>query len=225
MCFITLLAVTLFTSLGLWQFDRAEHKQLIENKYQARLQSDYKLFKPVNNWSEIEYQKVELRGHYLVDKTLLLDNQLENGRAGYHVITPFKLIEGGLVLIDRGWVAVGESRQVLPEIAPVANVNSVRGIITLPGDDIYRLGEVSIGEHWPQLIPFVDINALQSTFAHDLLPILVWLGAEQEGAYIRDWQPVWLKPEKSRAYAWQWFAFAMIALLLFLILNLRKLDD
>ena len=225
MCLITLLAVSLFVSLGLWQFERASFKESIELKYQARLDAGYVLFETVDDWTAIEYQKVELRGRYLEGNTLLLDNQIENGRAGYHVITPFELTSGDLVLINRGWVAAGNSRQVLPGILPVANTNLARGIVTIPGNDVFRLGDVLIGEQWPQLIPFVDISAMQSAFDNQLLPVLIWLGAEQEGVYQRNWQPVWLKPEKSRAYAWQWIAFAVIALLLFFILNLRKLDD
>jgi len=225
MSLITIAGVFLFVSLGLWQFERAEYKQSIESKYKARLQADYTVFKPVDNWFDIEYQKVMLQGAYLEDKTLLLDNQLDSGRAGYHVITPFELPGGELVLVNRGWVAVGSSRQLLPTIASPVDANTVRGIVTLPGDDIYRLGEVSIGEQWPQLIPFVDINALQPAFDNRLFPILIWLGSDQDGIYLRDWQPVWLKPEKSRAYAWQWIAFALVALLLFFILNLRKFND
>ena len=87
------------------------------------------------------------------------------------------------------------------------------------------MGGISLGDEWPQVIPFIDIPALQAGFDNRLLPIVVWLGAEQQGAYVRDWQPVWLKPEKSRAYALQWFAFAAIALILFFVLNLRKLHD
>ncbi len=54
-----------------------------------------------------------------------------------------------------------------------------------------------------------------------LLPIVLWLAVEHEAYYVRDWNPVWMKPEKSGAYTTQWFAFAILALV-FIILNLRK---
>lgn len=225
MSFIMLSAVSLFSTLGFWQLERAEFKQLVEQKYENRLASDYVPFKATENWPDIEYQKVILQGQLDINRTLLLDNQLNRGRAGYHVISPFILSTGDVVLVNRGWVAAGDSRQVLPVIEIPENLKLVKGIVTLPGDDIYRMGQIVLGDEWPQVIPFVDIPALRSEFDNRLLPVVVWLGVEQPGAYVRDWQPVWLKPEKSRAYAWQWFAFAGIALILFFVLNLRKLHD
>ncbi|MDH5356958.1 MAG: SURF1 family protein [Gammaproteobacteria bacterium] len=225
MLFIMLSSVGLFAALGFWQLDRAGYKQLVEDKYESRLAADYVPFKATENWSEIEYQKVILQGQFDTERTLLLDNQLYKGRAGYHVISPFTLSTGDVVLVNRGWVAAGVSRQILPAIEMPVNQNLARGVVTIPGDDIYRMGDIFLEGDWPQVIPFIDIPILQAEFESRLFPIVVWLGAEQQGAYIRDWQPVWLKPEKSRAYAWQWFAFAAIALILFFVLNLRKLHD
>lgn len=222
---ITLLAVTLFASLGLWQFERAEFKQTIQQKYESRLASDYVPFEMTENWLESEYQRVRLEGEFDTARTLLLDNQLYKGRVGYHVISPFRLSTGDVVLVNRGWVAAGVSRQVLPTIQMPVNLDRVLGIVTIPDDNIFRLGSVVLDKNWPQVLPFIDFSALQSEFDNQLVPIVIWLGPEQQGAYVRDWQPVWLKPEKSRAYAWQWFAFAAIALILFFVLNLRKLHD
>jgi cytochrome oxidase assembly protein ShyY1 len=41
---------------------------------------------------------------------------------------------------------------------------------------------------------------------------------------VRVWNPVWMRPEKSRAYATQWFTFALLAMVFFVILNLRKIE-
>ncbi len=222
---ITLLAVTLFALLGLWQFERAEFKQTIQQKYESRLASEYVPFGMTENWPDIEYQKVILQGELDTMRTLLLDNQLYKGQAGYHVISPFRLSTGGVILVNRGWVGAGTSRQDLPAIQIPVNLDRVLGIVTIPDGNIFRLGSVMLHENWPQVIPFIDFSALQAEFDNKLMPVIIWLGAEQQGAYVRDWQPVWLKPEKSRAYAWQWFAFAAIALILFFVLNLRKLHD
>lgn len=225
MLLIMFSAVSLFATLGLWQLDRAGFKQVVEQKYETRLASDYVPFKAAESWPDIEYQKVILQGGLDTTRTLLLDNQLYKGRAGYHVISPFKLSTGEVVLVNRGWVAAGVSRQVLPTIQMPVNLNRVLGIVTIPDDNIFRLGSVMLNENWPQVVPFIDFSALQTEFDNQLMPVVIWLGPEQQGAYVRDWQPVWLKPEKSRAYAWQWFAFAAIAFILFFVLNLRKLHD
>jgi surfeit locus 1 family protein len=87
-----------------------------------------------------------------------------------------------------------------------------------------RLGDPGSADRWPRLIPYIDIESLQAQFSDQLLPNVLWLAPEQEGHYVRDWNPVWMRPEKSRAYATQWFAFALLALVFFVILNLRKIE-
>jgi len=225
MTLIALSGIVLFIALGLWQLDRAAFKQHVVDKYEARLNADYQLLKTPDDWSEVVYRRVILRGQYDLSRTLLLDNQVEQGKVGYHVLTPFNLLDGSVVLVNRGWVDAGASRSELPRIDNPPVLDDVRGVVTLQTVEGFRMGEIELREQWPQVIPFVDIEVMQANFDHRLLPIVIWLAPEQAGLFTRNWQPVWLLPEKSRAYAVQWFSFAAIAFILFFVLNLRKLDD
>jgi surfeit locus 1 family protein len=228
MTILTITGLALFMSLGLWQLDRAAYKDSIKMKFESRLKVDFRRFDGWESLSEsglsdMEFQKVIMRGRYDSARSLLIDNQLHKGKAGYHVLTPFELAGGNkIVLVNRGWVALGESREQLPQIESPAVDESIRGIVSVPGTDGYRLGEVSLLDSWPQVVPFIDIGPMQSTFNNRLLPIILWLDPEQAGHYQRAWNPVWADPEKSRAYAWQWFSFAIIALILFIGLNLNS---
>jgi cytochrome oxidase assembly protein ShyY1 len=74
------------------------------------------------------------------------------------------------------------------------------------------------------VVPFIDIDAMQESFPGGLLPLVLWLAPDQAGYYQRNWDPAWADPEKSRAYALQWFIFARIAVGLYFFLNLRKLE-
>jgi surfeit locus 1 family protein len=225
MIIITLAALILFISLGFWQLDRAVFKDAIMKKFEARLDADYRQFESWESLSDIEFQKLIIRGHYDLGRTLLIDNQLHRGQAGYHVITPF-ILSGGdkIVLVNRGWVALGNSREQLPYIEVPAVDGSIRGIANIPVTGNFRMGKVSLGNKWPQVIPFLDIDAMQAQFKNRLWPIIIWLDPEQAGHYARHWNPVWLDPKKSRAYAWQWFAFAAISLVLFIGLNLKSVN-
>lgn len=224
MILITLVGVSLFATLGFWQLERAAYKQTITDRFQARLNQAFKPFELAENWAAIEYQPTILRGHYDNQGTLLLDNRTHQGRVGYHVLSPFTLANGDLVLVNRGWVSMGNSRQQLPLIKSPPPAQTIKGHVIIPDSDSFRMGEVSLNTYWPQVIPFIDIDALQASFDHRLLPIIVWLAPEQSDFYERNWQPIWQLPEKSKAYAVQWFAFAAIALMLFFILNLRPLS-
>ena len=60
---------------------------------------------------------MHLRGQFLPERTLYLDNRVLQGRAGYNVVTPLQMgPDGPLVLVNRGWIAVGQTRAVLPAV-------------------------------------------------------------------------------------------------------------
>jgi surfeit locus 1 family protein len=222
---LTIVAVALFVALGLWQLDRADYKNSIKTRYEQRLAAEYLNFEAKNSLDDIEFSKVLVRGKYDNKHNFLVDNKLYQGKAGYHVLTPLALDNSDLlVLVNRGWVNLGASRSQLPAIHPLAIDDQIAGTISVPDLKGYRLGSVELGNTWPQVIPFIDIEALQQQFSNRLLPFIIWLAPEQSGHYIRAWNPLWADPEKSRAYATQWFSFAVIACLLFIIMNLRKIE-
>lgn len=223
MTLLTAFGLLIFISLGMWQLERAAFKEAVKYKFETRIAADFRLFDARETLIDIEYQKLILRGRYDISRSMLLDNQLLQGRAGYHVLSPF-ILSGSekIILVDRGWVALGPSRETLPAIEVPAVMDRVRGIANVPDTGGFRLGEVSLQGIWPQLIPFIDIDAMQSQFDNRLLPLVLWLAPEQAGYYKRHWNPAWEDPERSRAYAVQWFAFALIAGVLYIVLNLRK---
>jgi surfeit locus 1 family protein len=221
--------MALFIALGLWQLERANLKDEIEGRFQQRLAEPYQRLPAVDD-QDIEYRKIRLEGRYDNMHNLLVDNQLHLGRAGYYVLTPFLLKDSDRVLlVNRGWSAWGDSRDDLPPIATPDSAGGIAGIAYFPSEPALQLGDEIVLDGWTpaapyQLIPHIDINQLQPSFDGRLLPWVLWLAAEQPGYYVRDWKPVWMRPEKSRAYATQWFAFALVALVLFVIMNLRKIE-
>ena len=222
---LTLAGVSLLASLGIWQLERAAHKQAIEDKYASRLAADYQLYRQGDESGDIAYRKLRFEGRFDEQHNFLLDNQVYESKAGFQVLTPFRLRDSDLiVLVNRGWAAWGPHRDPLPEVEPVSDLEQVSGIVHLPEASVFQLGEVKLTGEWPQLIPYLDLELLREQYSPRLLPLVLWMDPDSDGSYVREWQPVWLPPEKSRAYAVQWFSFAAIALLLFIILNLRKVE-
>ena len=220
---LTLAGVALFVSLGIWQLERAAYKAGLERRFEQRLAADYERLEKTIDIADIQYRKLRLAGRYDLEHQFLLDNRVQEGRAGYHVLTPFHLLDSDRVLlVDRGWAAWGERRSPLPPLLPPVETGEIFGIAFVPGEPALKLGDLELSADWPQLIPYLDIDALRRQYSAELLPMILWLSPEAPGAYLREWNPVWLPPAKSRAYAVQWFSFAGIALFLFLILNLRK---
>lgn len=220
---LTVTAVSIFALLGNWQLERAAYKQALEDRFENRLQQDFQRFDADQPLDDLQYRRLVFNGTYDVERQFLLDNQTYRGRAGYQVLTPLYLRDSDAVLlVNRGWTAWGESRANIPAPQPPVQPGEAAGIVFYPGDPALRLGTYMQGDDWPRLVPYVDMDELQPHVSGRLLPFVLWLSPERPGAYLRAWNPVWLPPEKSRAYALQWFAFAAIAVVLFVILNLRK---
>jgi surfeit locus 1 family protein len=222
---LTLAGMSLFIALGFWQLQRAALKEDIENRFEQRLAEPYRALGSLADSADVEYRRLVLQGSYDSEHSLFVDNQLHRGRAGYHVLTPLRLRDSDdVVLVNRGWAPWGGSREVTPAVAEPVSVDGVAGIAYFPSEPALQMGDATADGGWPRLIPYVDIDALQPLYQGRLLPWVLWLAPEYPGEYVRDWNPVWMRPEKSRAYATQWFAFALLALVLFVILNLRKTE-
>ena len=227
---LVVFGVIFFLSLGQWQLERAAYKEEIQQKFESRLKQDYQALPSgfsLNDGvaNELLFRKLILEGRYDNAHSFLLDNQVHGGKAGYHVLTPLQLKDSDrIILVNRGWVEIGASRQRLPEIPRLQGTGRVSGTLSVPQRSAFQLGKVALADNWPQVIPFIDFDALRQQYSDGLLPMILWLAPEQEGSFVRVWKPVWMKPEKSRAYATQWFAFALIACVLFVFLNLRKVE-
>jgi surfeit locus 1 family protein len=226
---LTAIGMSLFIALGLWQLERAVLKESIESKFEQRLSEPYLIVSPGDDLNDIEYRKLLVQGSFDNAQNFLVDNQLHRGRAGYHVLTPLRLKDSDKVLlVNRGWAPWGESRDKPAPILEPVSTESIAGIAYFPSEPALEMGGVKLSELGSQapyqLIPYIDVDVLQEPFEGHLLPWVLWLSPQQQDYYVRDWKPVWMRPEKSRAYATQWFAFALVALVLFIIMNVRKIE-
>ncbi len=224
MTLATLVCFVLFVALGNWQLQRADHKRAIEQRFQDRLEQPYGyhyLTQDVD--ADMQYRKVRLRGEYDLDHLLLVDNKLHQGVAGYHVLMPFVIDPTGkAVWVNRGWVAAGYDRSILPAIRSPRVPDQVKGVVTIPSTEGFRMGTVDASRQWPKRVPYVDLEVINPSLDLPMLPYVVWLSPDVDDFYIREWVPVWSPPGKSEAYAVQWFSFALVVCILYLFLNTRR---
>jgi surfeit locus 1 family protein len=173
------------------------------------------------------YRRVIAVGHYDNRRQILLDNQLREGRPGYHVLTPLRLADGGAILVNRGWTPLGESRQTLPDIAVTVEAITVNGWLAQPVNPGLRLGEAAgADQHWPQVMPYIDYAQLAALLGYPLRPALILLEPNQPQGYLRDWRPRFggFGPERHQGYAVQWFALAATLIILYLVAHVRRIS-
>ena len=225
----TLLAALVIAScvaLGHWQYRRAEQKIQLIHGWQAQLGQ------PALPASALPQgqsgQLFQLAGNFLPHRQFLLDNQVHLGRIGYEVYTPFRLAGGGHVLINRGWIAAPPRRTIRPDIAlhPGAAPPSSR----LLQARLYQrqglppvFGAAAEVESWPIRIQRADL-ALMATLAELQLVVHaeLHLSAYQPDALQVRPLLTGLQPERHQAYALQWASFAVLALVLWLVLSIKR---
>jgi surfeit locus 1 family protein len=219
-----LLAVVVCIKLGLWQQHKAEAKQVLQAQLDRRLQEA-----PValpDNIIDLEawrYRRVKVRGSYDARYQILLDNQVEQDRAGYHVVTPLQLENGARVLVNRGWVAAPADHANVPQIDTPAGMLEVEGIVWLPPERYFILGSAPEGGKWQAVWQNMDMKRYATLVPFAVQPFVIRLDAASSGGgFVRNWPKPAERIEMHVGYAYQWFGFALAFIVIYIVVNLRK---
>ena len=221
---ITLAAVALFVRFGFWQLSRAAEKEALQEQYAAGQQSVVELT-AANTAGLAQYQRVSARGHYDSAHQILLDSMPSAmGQPGYRVVTPFELEQGGWVLVDRGWHRPGATRSDIPDVTVEEGPRAIAGQLSvLPRPGVRLAGSGSTGGGWPRVMNYPEQATIEQALDRKVLPGLVLLNSDQPDGYERAWQARQdFGTGQHLSYAVQWFAFAIAAVVLFVVLGLRR---
>ena len=224
---LTLLATALFVALGRWQWHRAAEKRALIAAFEAGAG----VAQPLGAWGPEalpRYQRVTVRGRYDAAHQFLLDNMNHGPEPGYQVLTPLELEDGRWLLVNRGWLPlVDGGRRRLPAVDFAA-----RGARELAGrlDELPVAGIAAghapppLAGPWPRLTSFPRTADLAAALGRPLLARQLLLDPDASDGYLRDWHSgaAGFGPERHVAYAVQWWGFALLAVVLFLFLNLRS---
>lgn len=220
-----IICVPLFIKLGLWQYNKAMLKQEIKTSYDDALLSEAlnlpEQFDDLDSW---RYKKVKTQGYYETTYQILLDNQVENNTAGFHVLTPLK-IEGknDYVLVNRGWVAGGATHTDLPNISTPEGSVEITGLIWVPSKKIFSLESKMEKNTWNQVWQHMDMERYRKSVPISLLPIVIKLDpASNAGGFIRNWPLPASQITSNLGYAYQWFGFAVASILIYLYTSIHK---
>jgi len=217
-----------FLLLGRWQQNRAEEKELIVVTSQERATKTPQPL-PIDQiaYESLRYLPVFVEGEYDGQHQFLLDNQVKNHQVGYNVFTPVKIAgREKSILVDRGWVAQGLTRQLPPAVDIEDTQVRVTGALYVPYGKGFRLGGLDDGEFlWPRVIQFLDFEMMSDRLGYELLPAVIRLSAEAEHGFLREWNVVNMGPKRHYGYAVQWYALALAMLVIILILALKKRNE
>ncbi len=218
---ITIIFVIIFVELGKWQLSRAEEKNAqYEQLEQYAKQSAITLPGTLVKLKDFQHREVEVSGEYLSKYTIYLDNKIYQGRAGYHVITPFKISNSALhVVVNRGWISIGSDRSVLPSVMEVKGELKVVGIAASPEIKTLDLSDKVVeGRVWDNF----NLQRYQEVTGLAMQPMMLLQKSEEKDGLIRDWSKPDSGASKNIGYAVQWFSLAVTAVIIFIVLNVKR---
>ena len=219
----SLLALLATLSLGRWQLSRAAQKEGLQSAIDAQGKQprlDNRSLAALPDMVAVLHRTVNLRGTWVADRTVFLDNRQMNAKPGLYVLTPLRL-EGSAraVLVQRGWVARNfMDRSIVPAIAAPAGVVEVEGRIAPPPSKLYELGEPERGLIRQNL----DLAQFKAESGLALLDVTVQqTGAATQGL-LREWPQATAGSAKNYGYAFQWFGLSALIAILYVWFQIGK---
>lgn len=216
-----LAAIALTLALGNWQLRRAEEKLALGQELDAAARHAVLALSPEPvDAHTYAFSRVSARGEYSARHTILLDNKVLRGVAGYQVLTPLKLSGGDrYVLVNRGWVAVGARRDSLPNIRTPAGIENVEGVAVVPGNHILELdAKTEEGIVWQNLVlaRYAKWSELK------MQPIVLQQTSNAADGLVRAWGRPDSGADKHRGYAFQWYALAATIFISYVVLSFKR---
>jgi surfeit locus 1 family protein len=132
----TLVGVAILIALGVWQLHRLAWKEGLIAEVSARVGAPPVEAPSQADWPQLdpalyEYRHVEVSGAYDFAHQALVFRALESPRGryggqGYLVMTPLRLADGGIIIVNRGFVPADKKNEVSdPRAAGAAHVEVV----------------------------------------------------------------------------------------------------
>ncbi|MFL4472541.1 SURF1 family protein [Paeniglutamicibacter sp. MACA_103] len=207
------LFATTFSFLGKWQMDRREGALTeishVKRNYDAEpipFAQAKELFTELP--AEGKWTPVALRGSYVAQDQVVVRNRISGSRPGYEVLVPFRTQEGTTVIVDRGFLPIGNDNAGRPDAIPAPPAGTVEVKVRL------KAGEPKLDRGAPEgQLASIDL----STYAGQLgYPVST---GSYGLMYLEDPAPATAptqmqRPEEDEgphlSYSFQWFAFGVL---------------
>lgn len=225
---LTLAGTLLFLRLGVWQLHRADEKEELLRRYAAAAQGPVREFAAVGEIPPADaFPRVRVAGGFLPGRTYLLDNPKHDQRGGVEVYAPFRPDgKERLLLVDLGFLP-GNGTDQAPQLPPLPEGRQELTGFYQPAPGVgFEMGGDALARqaHWPKTTVYLDLDQVAKDLGASLYPRVLALEAEPSSIFVREHTPDFsaMPPARHRAYAFQWFTFAAVAVVMFLFLHRKR---
>jgi surfeit locus 1 family protein len=217
----TVAVCALTVALGLWQTRRAAEKEALQATLDRRAAEPPLTVPPLPASSDaVALRRIAARGEYAERFGILLDNKVHRGHVGYQVVTPLRIAGGDVhVLVDRGWIAAGRTRADLPRAPVPAGPQTVEGIAVVPAARVYELASDAPRDAvWQHLV----LERYRAWSGLEVAPFIIHQTNDARDGLVRERDRPDAGIDRHRSYALQWFSLAILSVVLYVVLNLKR---
>lgn len=212
-------------SLGNWQTRRAEQKLALQAQRDAaeRAAPVEVSARDLDALPRRVPVRVKLRGRFLHEHTVWLDNRMMDARAGFLVLTPLQ-IEGAdrAILIMRGFAPRDPAdRQRLPAIGAPAGDVEIEGLAIAEPPRLLELGAAPPPGPLPAIWQNLDYATFEQASGRRVARMVVQQTSDTADGLVRHWPRPSAGVEKHRGYAFQWYALAALVAVLAAVILVR----
>jgi surfeit locus 1 family protein len=151
-----------------------------------------------------------------------LENRPMDARTGFYVVTPLRLADGSVVLVQRGWLPRDlRDRTRLPDYRTPQGMVTVQGLIAPALARLYEFDAAASG-------PFRQNLSLDAFARETNLALRPWVLVQQDtdpaqaapaaaspDGLLRQWPAPSTGVHKHQGYAFQWFSLSALTLVLY----------
>jgi surfeit locus 1 family protein len=217
------LGLLLLLALGSWQLQRLSWKEgLIAERNAALHAAPVPLPTTLAEARALEFHPVRAQGQFLNDRELHLNAQSHSGAPGFHIVTPFQVEDGRMLLIDRGFVPTEKKDKASRAAGEIEGPTSVTGLLRLPEPP---------GWFTPPNEPHknswfsIDIPAMAAAAGmSNVLPFYLDAdAAPNPGGWPQGGQTITDLPNNHLQYALTWYALAVALVAIYIRFARRRL--
>lgn len=221
---IAMIVAAVCVAFGIWQIARLHQKQQFNAAVRAGLTAAPRpladLVPADVDPDSVRFRRVTATGTYDPENQVELYGRTQDGRPGSHLLTPLVTDYGLTVIVDRGWIPLGLDPS--QETPPTGRVQVDGVLFASEGDPPGQVGSAT--ERVDTLVR-VDLARIQDQLPYRIAPVYVLLQERmttEPGELPLPAPLPELSEEPHLSYALQWFTFATIAMVGFVIVALRE---
>ena len=213
---LVIVFATVCSGLGLWQLARrdealAELSKIDANFDSAPVPLDAALSTLTSFAESQKWLPVEMTGTYLAEDELLVRNRPLNINPGFEVLTPLRLPDGAVFIVNRGWLPTGQEQDA-PDVVPAPPTGTVTVTARLKAGEPTLNNRTASGNQ----IATINLNEVAERLGEP-----TYTGAyglmDRETPPVTERPTAVVKPVRDEgphlSYAFQWFVFGLMAFL------------